>query len=105
MRCAGRRQRFIDLYAEQDWWTPDGRVVAGMVSAMDESLGNVTAALKRAGMWEESLLLFSADNGGDGTKNNFPCASSVSSAPLMKPSCRTHQSLSWQAARREIFGL
>ena len=51
-----------------------------MVSAMDESLGNMTAALKRAGMWEESLLLFSADNGGDGTKNNFPCASSVSSA-------------------------
>ena len=75
-----------------------------MVSAMDESLENVTAALKRAGMWEESLLLFSADNGGDGTKNNFPCASSISSAPLMKPSCRTHK-LSLQAARRKIFRL
>lgn len=43
-----------------------------MVSAMDESLGNVTNALRQRGMWDNTLLIWSADNGGDGAKNNWP---------------------------------
>ena len=35
-----------------------------MARALDEGMGNVTAALKAAGLWEDTLLLFSADNGG-----------------------------------------
>ena len=36
--------------------------------------GKVTAALKAAGMWSNTLLVFSADNGGEITAagNNFP---------------------------------
>ena len=43
------------------------RVFAGMLSAMDEGIGNVTAALKAKGMLENTLIVFTADNGGPTT--------------------------------------
>ena len=38
-------------------------VWSGMVSAVDESVGNITAALKASGMWDNTLLVFATDNG------------------------------------------
>merc|ERR1719258_217587 len=35
-----------------------------MVSALDEGVRNVTQALKKAGMWDNTLVFFTADNGG-----------------------------------------
>lgn len=43
-----------------------------MASAFDESLKNITEAMKGRGMWANTLVLFLGDNGGDRTKNNFP---------------------------------
>jgi arylsulfatase A-like enzyme len=56
-------QRFIELYNDQPWWGEGDlvRTIPAMVSAMDESVGNVSKALKAHGMWESTLLLFSAD--------------------------------------------
>lgn len=49
-----------------------------MVNYMDGAIGNITARLQQRGMWENTLVVFSADNGGaiyrNGTAggNNYP---------------------------------
>ena len=40
------------------------RAQLAMVTIIDEAVENVTAALRRRGMWDDTLLIFSSDNGG-----------------------------------------
>jgi len=47
-------------------------VYSNMISMLDDVVGNVTNALTRTGMWGNTLLLFTADNGGIGLGNNYP---------------------------------
>jgi arylsulfatase A-like enzyme len=44
------------------------RQYAGMISALDEGMGNVSLALKAKGMWEDTLILVTTDNGGPTTE-------------------------------------
>ena len=53
------------------------RTFEAMVQWVDGAFGQLRAALERAGVWEESLLLLSSDNGGQadlefGGGSNFP---------------------------------
>jgi len=49
-----------------------------MVNFMDGAIHNITERIKARGMWEDTLIVFSADNGGaiyrNGTAggNNYP---------------------------------
>ena len=65
-------QRYIDPYS----WVEDvqRRNLSGMVAAMDEAALNVTVALQAAGMWKETLFIFSTDNGGPTNEmaSNYP---------------------------------
>jgi arylsulfatase A-like enzyme len=42
------------------------RIYAGMLAAMDEAIGQVFAALEEKGLRENTLIVFSSDNGGPG---------------------------------------
>ncbi|XP_078610513.1 arylsulfatase B-like isoform X2 [Branchiostoma floridae x Branchiostoma japonicum] len=65
-------KRFEDMYASvQD---ENRRKLLGMVSALDEAVGNVTMAMKKAGLWDNTLVIFTTDNGGwiSASGNNYP---------------------------------
>ncbi len=42
------------------------QTMAGMVSAVDEAIGQITAALDEKGLRKNTLIIFSSDNGGPG---------------------------------------
>ena len=54
-------QRFEDLYSHHTQRLR--RVWSGMISSIDETVLNITSALKDEGMWQRTLLLFASDNG------------------------------------------
>lgn len=42
----------------------DRKIYAAMVASLDESVGNITKALKRKGLYDNSVIVFTTDNGG-----------------------------------------
>ncbi|XP_013421298.1 arylsulfatase B [Lingula anatina] len=72
-------RRYSNMYAHiQD---ETRRNFSGMVSAMDEAIGNITTALKEAGLYDNTLIAFTSDNGGSPFRggNNFPLRGSKAS--------------------------
>ncbi|XP_041378318.1 arylsulfatase B-like [Gigantopelta aegis] len=65
-------KRYEDLYPNIQ--NEGRRKFSGMVSALDEAVGNVTSALKQNGMLDDTLIFFTADNGGwiPYYGNNYP---------------------------------
>src|SRR5436190_13955558 len=51
--------------------TPDP-VYAAMIESIDESVGRVLAKLAELGLDENTIVIFSSDNGGVGAGNNLP---------------------------------
>lgn len=80
-------KRFTDLY--------DPKVVPNVVeyafsSVIDEAVGNVTKVLKAKGMWTNTLMVVSADNGGPA----FSDQAAASNFPLrVRSKCTIHMCL------------
>lgn len=49
--------------AQQQIANPTRRLFAGMVGALDAAVANITAKLQDKGMWEDTLFVFTTDNG------------------------------------------
>lgn len=47
-------------------------MLAGMLAAVDEGIGQIVTSLDKAGLRENTLIVFSADNGGPPPGNNAP---------------------------------
>jgi arylsulfatase A-like enzyme len=55
---------FAALYPNETYATR--RDFSGMLSAVDSAVANITAALKAAGMWDNTVLFWASDNGSPG---------------------------------------
>ncbi len=53
-----------DRFIDQSIPDKGRQTMAAMVSCVSEGSGNVSRALRRTGMWDSTLFLWSADNGG-----------------------------------------
>ena len=78
-RCApeGYLEKFAFIEGEDDNVDHDRQFVAAMVHYMDDVVGNVAQALKDAGLWNNTLFVWSSDNGAavelnTGMKNSYP---------------------------------
>ena len=57
----------------QPGWCPKKREIAAMATVADNVTAQLLAALHAAGMWRDTVLVFSSDNGGDsGCSSCFP---------------------------------
>ena len=68
-------QEYLDLYPSNMY--SKRRSMDGMASFMDNAVKNVTELLKETGLWDDTLVIFSADNGGctgvdSSSGNNWP---------------------------------
>lgn len=54
-------QEVIDRFAHIQ--NEDRRTYAAMVWKLDEGVGNITRALKKAGIYNNTVIIFSSDNG------------------------------------------
>lgn len=65
-------QKYVDKYK----FIKDNvrRTYAGMVDILDEAVGNLTRMFQEAGLWDDTLVIFSTDNGGlpDSGGYNWP---------------------------------
>lgn len=56
--------RFPDL-------PPDRRIMAAMIAAVDDGVGEIVDALKRKGLYEDTVIFFSSDNGPSTEARNW----------------------------------
>lgn len=57
-------KEYMHRYENHSDWTDLRKTYAGMLTAADEGIGNVTQALKDATIWDDTLIIFTTDNGG-----------------------------------------
>ena len=72
---AHRPLQVPDRYAQRFSFIDDEnrQYYHAMVNYLDEVVGNLTAALKKQGLWDNLLFVTSSDNGGPlGSANNYP---------------------------------
>jgi arylsulfatase A-like enzyme len=71
---------------------------ASMVLALDESIGRVLAAVSRTGLEEDTIVIFTSDNGGERFSDNWPFSGQKSE--LLEGGIRVPSFIRWPARLR-----
>ena len=75
----------FDFIAPTDMPGHQRQLYHAMVSFADDAVGNVTAAIKNKGLWDDMIVVFMADNGGwvsaNGTAGGNNCERPLRPAP------------------------
>ena len=61
-------QKYLDRFPDLPW---DRRIMAAMLSAVDDGVGEIRAALDRLGLTEDTLVYFQSDNGPSRESRNW----------------------------------
>ena len=61
-------QKYLDRYPDLPW---DKRIMAAMISAVDDGVGEIVKALKKSGQYENTVIFFSSDNGPSTESRNW----------------------------------
>jgi arylsulfatase A len=61
-------KKYVDRFPDL---APDRRIMAAMLSAMDDGVGEICAELKRQGIWENTIVTFMSDNGPSRESRNW----------------------------------
>ena len=51
--------------------TPQGQALAGMITHTDAMVGDIVTALHRTGLYRNTVIIFSSDNGGPGGQDGL----------------------------------
>jgi len=68
-------ERYTKPYEHLKGTLPEDRItLLGMVGAMDEIIGDVVKYMQKKGLWDNTIMIFSTDNGGNVQMagNNYP---------------------------------
>jgi len=87
------RERESDFKLHADGGSP--RIYAEMVQEMDKGIGQVIQALKETGKLNNTLIIFTSDNGGERYSKNWPFVGRK--RDLLEGGLRVPQILSWPA--------
>ena len=74
LKAIAREQSFNNTRDKRVWWVKqrqDNVEFAGMVEAVDESLGRIRAKLKELGLENNTIIIFTSDNGGMAASNQY----------------------------------
>lgn len=76
--------KYIDRYANHTEWSDQRKIYAGMLTAADDAIGQVVRAYQEAGLWNNTLVIFTTDNGGPTTTG---CTTGASNYPKRGGKC------------------
>ena len=61
-------RKYLDRFPHLPW---DRRIMAAMLSAVDDGVGQITDELKRLGIYEDTIIFFQSDNGPSRESRNW----------------------------------
>ena len=74
LKAIEKNQSFENTQQNRVWWVKqkqDNVEFAGMVEAVDESLGRIRKKLKDLGLEKNTIIIFTSDNGGMSASNQY----------------------------------